>query len=70
MFATHPPLGQRIKILRLMSTGAAFKDYVKAYWAVTHTHKELIAASDMNLGVGITIREPSPPTSNPSRVLG
>jgi heat shock protein HtpX len=62
MFATHPPLGQRIKILRLMSTGAAFKDYVKAYWAVTHTHKELIAASDMNLGVGVAIREPSPPT--------
>jgi heat shock protein HtpX len=62
MFATHPPLGQRIKILRLMSAGAAFKDYVKAYWAVTHTHKELIAASDMDLGVGVTIREPSPPT--------
>ena len=62
MFATHPPLEQRIKILRLMSTGAAFKDYVKSYWAVTHTHKELIAASDMNLGVGVAIREPSPPT--------
>jgi heat shock protein HtpX len=65
LFATHPPLGQRIKILRLMSTGAAFKDYVKAYWAVTHTHKELIPASDMNLGVGVAIREPSPPTQQP-----
>jgi heat shock protein HtpX len=62
LFATHPPLGQRIKILRLMSTGAAFKDYVKAYWSVTHTHKHLMAASDMNLGVGVAIREPSPPT--------
>ena len=62
LFATHPPLGQRIKILRLMSTGASFKDYVKAYWAVTHTHKELIAASDMKLGERITIRDPSPPT--------
>lgn len=63
MFATHPPLPQRIKILRAMSTGASFKDYVKAYWSVTHTHGELIPAADMKLGEQVTIREPSPPVS-------
>jgi heat shock protein HtpX len=63
MFATHPPLGERIKILRKMSTGAGFKDYEKAYWAVTHTHKALIPESDINLRETISIREPSPQTT-------
>jgi heat shock protein HtpX len=62
MFATHPPLGQRIKILRSMCGGAGFKDYVKAYWNVTHTHKALIPEADIKLGETIKIREPSPQT--------
>lgn len=61
IFATHPPLGQRIKILRLMSSGAGFKDYVKSYWAVTHTRRALIPAADMQLGETVAIREASPP---------
>lgn len=63
MFATHPPLARRIKVLRAMSTGASFKDYVKAYWGVTHTHRALIPASDMKLGEEVKIREPSPQAS-------
>jgi heat shock protein HtpX len=50
MFATHPPLRTRIGILRAMHTGAAFKDYMKAFWEVTRTRKPLIPTSDMQLG--------------------
>ncbi|HOS96332.1 MAG TPA: M48 family metallopeptidase [Deltaproteobacteria bacterium] len=60
LFATHPPLPQRIRILKAMATGAAFRDYVKAYWDVTHTRKQLIPVADMQLGEAVGIRAPSP----------
>jgi heat shock protein HtpX len=59
LFATHPPLGQRIKTLRSMTSGASYKDYVKAYWGVTGTHRNLIPLSDMHLGEKVGIRQPS-----------
>jgi heat shock protein HtpX len=59
MFATHPPLLQRIKTLRSMTTGASYKDYVKAYWGVTGTHRNLIPQKDMQLGERVEIRQPS-----------
>ena len=59
MFATHPPLGQRIKILRSMTTGASYKDYVKAYWGAIGTHRNLIPQKDMQLGERVEIRQPS-----------
>ncbi|MHC4742443.1 MAG: M48 family metallopeptidase [Planctomycetota bacterium] len=34
--STHPPISERVKILRNMTHGAAFKDYSNAYAAVTH----------------------------------
>ncbi|MDT8302082.1 MAG: M48 family metallopeptidase [Sedimentisphaerales bacterium] len=34
--STHPPISERIKILRNMSQGASFKDYSDAYTSVTH----------------------------------
>jgi len=34
--STHPPISERIKILRNMSQGASFKDYSDAYTNVTH----------------------------------
>jgi heat shock protein HtpX len=34
--STHPPISERIKILRNMTHGAAFKDYSNAFAAVTH----------------------------------
>ena len=31
LFSTHPPIGERVKILRHMSRGASFKDYSDSY---------------------------------------
>ena len=35
--STHPPISERVKILRNMSQGASFKDYSDAFTNVTHT---------------------------------
>ena len=35
--STHPPISQRIKILRNMSGGASFKDYSNSFTNITHT---------------------------------
>ncbi len=34
--STHPPISERVKILRNMSQGASFKDYSDAFTNVTH----------------------------------
>ena len=34
--STHPPISERIKILRNMTQGASFKEYSKAYAEITH----------------------------------
>lgn len=39
--STHPPIAERVKILRSMMHGAAFKDYSEAFAAVTH-HKSVV----------------------------
>lgn len=39
--STHPPISERVRILRSMTHGAAFKDYSEAFAAVTH-HKSVV----------------------------
>ena len=39
--STHPPIAERVRILRSMMHGAAFKDYSEAFAAVTH-HKSVV----------------------------
>jgi len=34
--STHPPIAERIRILRSMSQGASYKDYAQAFAAVSH----------------------------------
>lgn len=58
LLATHPPLSERIKILRAMTRGAAFTDYVKAYWAVTKTRAPLIPTADLMAGERVEVRGP------------
>jgi len=35
--STHPPISERIKILRNMTHGASFKDYSDSFSNITHT---------------------------------
>jgi heat shock protein HtpX len=42
--STHPPISERIRILRNITRGASFKNYSDAYVAVTH-HKTIIPSS-------------------------
>jgi heat shock protein HtpX len=42
--STHPPISERIRILRNMSQGASFKNYSDVYTAVTH-HKTIVPAA-------------------------
>ncbi len=42
--STHPPISERIKILRNMTQGASFKEYSKAYTKITHAASIVPAA--------------------------
>ncbi len=66
-FSTHPPLPERIRILKAMDKGAAFKDYMKAYWTVTKTRKSLISSRDLKLGEEVAKRGPSPEEPAPEQ---
>lgn len=43
--STHPPISERIRILRNMSQGASFRDYAQAYTAVTRSKNIIPAAA-------------------------
>jgi len=45
--STHPPISERIRILRNLTHGASFKDYSEAYSNVTHSKAALIPNSAM-----------------------
>ena len=45
--STHPPISERIKILRNMTHGASMKDYSEAYSSVKHSKAAFIPASAM-----------------------
>jgi heat shock protein HtpX len=54
--STHPPISERIKILRNMAHGASFKDYSDAFSNVTHTKTVVPAALTKE---DITLRQAS-----------
>ena len=43
--STHPPISERVKILRNMTGGASFKDYSSSYSNVTHNRTVVPAAA-------------------------
>ncbi len=56
VFATHPPLSARIKVLRSMAGGAGYLDYMKAYIQVTRKRQALIPAADLKGAGKVEIR--------------
>ncbi len=43
--STHPPIAERIRILRSMAHGASYKDYAQAFTAVTRARNPIPAAA-------------------------
>ncbi len=43
--STHPPISERIRILRSMAQGASFRDYAQAFTTVTHSKNIIPAAA-------------------------
>ena len=60
LFSTHPPIGERVKILRNMSRGASFKDYSDSY-SQTVGAGEVMPSSALK-EPGVAIREASSET--------
>jgi len=55
--STHPPISERIKILRNMTHGAAFKDYAKAFTDVTKAGT-VVPASALTQKEDVALRRP------------
>lgn len=54
--STHPPISERVRILRNMSHGVSYKDYSDAFTEVTHS-KSVIPASALKQKEEVGIRE-------------
>lgn len=67
LFSTHPPIEERIRILRAMSHGAGFKDYNQAFEQVTH-RVGVIPPSAVGSEDSIGIRQGALPTAEEAAV--
>jgi len=57
--STHPPISERIRILRAMS-GASYEDYSAAYQQVRHTDKAFISAAEALATGSVALRAAQP----------
>lgn len=72
LFSTHPPINERIKILRSLSTGVELKNYALAFQKVTKSNKAL-PNSFFDDKTNIPVKEIEPTTeatpTNPQRTF-
>ena len=62
--STHPPIRERIRILRSMAGGASFVDYNKAFQQVHNKKQNIIPGSTLAGAAGlVSTRQPEPATS-------
>jgi heat shock protein HtpX len=59
LFSTHPPIGERIKILRGMMHGVSYLDYQKAFSSVKGHTASIIPPSALRDSKAIPVREAS-----------
>lgn len=57
--STHPPISERIKILRNMSQGASFKQYSEAFTKVTHS-KTVVPVAALSTKEDVALRQAGP----------
>lgn len=65
--STHPPISERIKILRSLSMGASFKEYSDAFTAVTR-RKTVIPSAAVASKESVTLRQASAEVEKKERV--
>ena len=58
--STHPPISERVRILRSMSGGASFADYNSAYQQMRMTKRGVIPASALAAAGAVNIRAAEP----------
>jgi len=68
--STHPPISERIRILRSMAGGASLFDYEKSYQQVRGTDKGLISAPAINSAGTVALRaaRPEGPLKEPDKL--
>jgi len=65
--STHPPISERIRVLRSMSQGASYKDYANAYATVTRGKSIVPAAALADEAVQIRATQAEPAKEPPAR---
>jgi heat shock protein HtpX len=65
--STHPPISERIKILRNMSQGASFKQYSEAFTNVTHG-KTVVPVAALSIKEDVALRQAGAEAAKKERI--
>ena len=64
--STHPPISERVKILRKLTHGASFKQYSDAFTDVTH-HKTVVPVAALGTKEDVALRQAGAETAKKDR---